>query len=560
MRSRSFIVGFLVMWVGGCNDILGNRLGKAKPKPEHEPIEMVCEPAALESCYTGPMGTAGQGECKSGLHACQLDGMGWGPCLDERLPGIEDCDGQKRDEDCDGLINESGESCVCGDGYISAGEMCDDGNVASGDGCDGDCRLRVTALAAGVGHSCAVLSEASVKCWGRNSDGQLGQGDTITRGDGPGEMGASLPAVDLGSGKKVISISSRYYHSCVLLEDGIVKCWGANKDGQLGLGDRDIRGDDPGEMGMALPLVDLGSGVSVNAISVGGYHTCALLSDGKIKCWGRNGNGQLGLGNIDSWGAKPGEMGDSLPAVDLGPGFTATAVHCGAHHTCALLLDGSVKCWGANSLGQLGLGDMNHRGDDLSEMGTNLPTVNLGTGAIAVAIAIGGYHSCALLQTGQVKCWGYNTFGTLGLGNTITPGDGSGEMGDSLPPVELGAKAEAIAAGGSMICALLETGALKCWGLNDAGQLGLGNKVNMGDDSGEMGNALLPVDLGVGMKVAAVVMGEYHVCARLENGFVKCWGANTNGQLGLGDISHRGDQPGEMGDTLPFIKLFNDQY
>jgi LPXTG-motif cell wall-anchored protein len=124
-------------------------------------------------------------------------------------------------------------------------------------------------------------------------------------------------------------------------------------------------------MGAALPVVDLGSGVTATAISTGNSHTCALLSSGAVKCWGYNDNGQLGLGDTNKRGDGPGEMGAALPVVDLGSGVTVTAISTGDEHTCALS-SGAVKCWGANGYGQLGLGDTNKRGDGF-EMGDYLP-------------------------------------------------------------------------------------------------------------------------------------------------------------------------------------------
>ena len=130
------------------------------------------------------------------------------------------------------------------------------------------------------------------------------------------------------------------------------------------------------------------------------------MDDDSVKCWGGNYNGQLGLGDTNSRGDESNEMGDNLPAVNLGTGRTAKAIATGELHTCALLDDDSVKCWGGNHRGQLGLGDTNSRGDESNEMGDNLPAVNLGTGRTAKAIATGGYHTCALLDNDSVKCWG----------------------------------------------------------------------------------------------------------------------------------------------------------
>jgi len=415
---------------------------------------------------------------------------------------------------------------------------------------------RVVSIAAGGNHSCALRADGSVKCWGDNELGALGLGDLEHRGDGPGEMGANLPVVDLGPGVAATAIAGGGYHTCALLVGGSVKCWGFNDQGQLGLGDRDFRGDEPGEMGASLPVVDLGPGVTATAIAAGAVHTCALLAGGTVKCWGEN-YGQLGLGDISYRGDEPGEMGASLPAVDLGPGVTATAISATAYHTCALLVGGAVKCWGLN-FAALGLGDTETRGDEPGEMGANLPTVDLGTGKTAIAISAGGYHTCALLVGGTVKCWGANFYGSLGLGDAEIRGDQPGEMGDNLPPVDIGpgVKVRALAVGWDHSCVILASRALKCWGRNSFGELGLGDTNHRGDQSGEMGANLPTVDLGADMTATAIVAdGGAHACALLSGGNVKCWGANWIGALGLGDTEHRGDQPGEMGDNLPPVEL-----
>jgi len=349
------------------------------------------------------------------------------------------------------------------------------------------------------GYACALLDNKSVKCWGSNYNGQLGLGDTNNRGDAPGEMGDNLPAVDLGTGRTATAIfSGDGGYACALLDDKSLKCWGSNYNGQLGLGDTNNRGDAPGEMGDNLPAVDLGTGRTATAIFCTYSHACALLDNKSVKCWGSNYNGQLGLGDTNNRGDAPGEMGDNLPAVDLGTGRTATAISIGGSHACALLDNKSVKCWGSNYNGQLGLGDTNYRGDAPGEMGDNLPAVDLGTGRTATAISTGGSHTCALLDDKSVKCWGYNYNGELGLGDTNNRGDAPGEMGDNLPAVDLGTgrMATAILNDGSRTCALLDNKSVKCWGYNYSGQLGLGDTNNRGDAPGEMGDYLPAVDLG----------------------------------------------------------------
>ncbi|MFN3218723.1 MAG: RCC1 domain-containing protein [Acidimicrobiales bacterium] len=250
-------------------------------------------------------------------------------------------------------------------------------------------------------------------------------------------MGANLPVVDLGEGRTAVAISAGVAHTCALLDDGSVKCWGAGSAGRLGYGDTVTRGDGAGEMGDALPAVDLGEGRTAVAIAGGSVHTCVVLDDGSVKCWGLNDSGQLGYGDTADRGDGAGEMGDALPVVDLGAGRTAVAIAGGSVHTCVVLDDGSVKCWGAGSTGRLGYGDTVTRGDGAGEMGDALPVVDLGAGRTAAAVTTGSAHTCVALDDGSAKCWGFNGNGRLGYGDTADRGDGAGEMGDLLPAVDL---------------------------------------------------------------------------------------------------------------------------
>ena len=414
------------------------------------------------------------------------------------------------------------------------------------------------AIAAGTSHTCVLVHDATVKCWGLNASGQLGQGSTTTRGDGFGEMGDDLVAVDLGVGRTATAITAGASHTCALLDNATVKCWGLNTNGQLGLGDTAARGDAPGEMGNLLPAVSLGTGRTATAITAGANHTCALLDDATVKCWGQNTNGRLGLGDNAARGDAAGEMGNSLPAVSLGTGRTATAITAGTNHTCALLDSAAVKCWGSNTGGQLGLGDTAARGDAAGEMGNSLPAVSLGTGRTATAVSAGISFTCAVLDNATVKCWGNNATGQLGLGDTVLRGDNAGEMGNSLPAVNLGAGRTATgvsASTGASACAVLDNATLKCWGNNATGQLGLGDTANRGDAAGEMGDSLPAVSLGTGRTARGATSGDAHSCARLDNATVKCWGFNASGQLGLGTTTTRGDGAGEMGESLPAISL-----
>lgn len=402
-----------------------------------------------------------------------------------------------------------------------------------------------------------------LKAWGNNREGQLGLGDTNPRGTASGQMGTNLAFVDVGSGRTVKSIAGGYHHTCALLDNNKVKCWGLNNSGQLGLGDTTNRGQTSGQMGDALPYVNLGTNRTVKSIAGGGSnnesmgHTCALLDNNKVKCWGWNTFGELGLGDTINRGDSPNQMGDALPYVDLGTGRTARKIFSGWAHTCALLDNNKTKCWGRNNTGALGLGDTTNRGDVSGQMGDALPYVNLGTDRYIKSALGMAASNCALLDNNKVKCWGYNIAGQLGLGDTNNRGDASGEMGDALPYVELGTgmTAQTLSGTGHSICALLNNNKVKCWGYNHNGALGLGDTTSRGTAPEQMGDGLPFVELGTGLTATQISSGNDHTCAILNDNTFKCWGDNWAGQLGLGNTEGRGTAPGQMGDSLPTVDI-----
>lgn len=374
--------------------------------------------------------------------------------------------------------------------------------------------------------------------------------------------GKEIGSLTIGSGclGRTVQIAAAGKTTCLLTRTGDLKCWGNNNNGQLGQGDTNNRGDNPDEMS-ALAPINLGTGLKAKGMALGEFHVCAIIDDGRVKCWGSNGYGQLGIEAGGNRGGSPDQMGDNLPFVNLGTGRTAKALTAGDNFTCALLDNGSVKCWGINGFGQLGVGDTSNRGASAGQMGDFLPAVDLGTGKTAKAIDSGALHTCALLNDNSVKCWGWNYSGELGIGNTTAKGDNAGEMGDSLMAVDLGTgrTAKAIAGGYMHVCAILDNNALKCWGYNVYGQLGLGNTANRGDNPNEMGDYLPTVFLGWASLVAeryatSIALGYLHTCALLDNGGLKCWGSNELGQLGLGDTNDRGDNASEMSD-LPEVSF-----
>ncbi len=394
------------------------------------------------------------------------------------------------------------------------------------------------AISAGGYHSCALLDNGTVRCWGQDAFGQTGESNPSSPDFTKVTPGEVAP-VELGVDRTAVEISAGGYHTCALLDDGTVRCWGQNVDGQLGYGHTNTIGDNetPGSVGP----VDLGGHTAI-AIASGGYHTCALLDNGTVECWGLNSSGQLGYGKTANIGDN--ETPASVGTVNLG-GRSAVAVFPGSFHTCALLDDGTVKCWGPASSGQLGYGNTNMIGDN--ETPAAVGALDLGSAHGVIEISAGATHTCALLDDGTVRCWGNGERGRLGYGNTNDIGDD--ETPVSAGPVDFGAGRGVVelAAGEGFSCAILDDGTVRCWGLNSSGQLGYGNTNNIGDD--ETPSTAGPVNLGAGRTAVQIATGSTHACAILDNGTVRCWGNGANGRLGYGNTNTIGDDetPGPIG-------------
>jgi alpha-tubulin suppressor-like RCC1 family protein len=378
---------------------------------------------------------------------------------------------------------------------------------------------------------CAILSTGAVKCWGYNRQGELGYGDTQDRGGSPAHMGGGLPAISLGSGNTAVSVSTNCSdsgaggHTCAVLNGGSVKCWGANGSGDLGYGDT-LQRKSP-----SAAVLDFGLGRTVKSLGTTCRGGCALLDDATVKCWGNNVYGELGLGDAVQR-SQPGG------AALLGANRTAVSVVTGATSVCALLDNGDTKCWGNNTYGQLGLGDTLPRSNP-----STLPAVSLGAGRTAQDLGVMAEATCAALDDGTVKCWGHNGLGALGLGDTLDRNAPSSAVSGLLAPVQ------GLVGGAHHVCAILADGRLQCWGRNAFGQLGLG-------DSTDRLTAPAEVSLGTGRTANDVMLGNYFTCALLDNLTVKCWGANYIGALGLGDVTNRGDEPSQMGSSLPVVSLW----
>lgn len=333
--------------------------------------------------------------------------------------------------------------------------------------------------------SCAVRANGTVACWGANGSGQLGDGTTSNR---------STP-VDVVGLHGAVSVAVGGSHACAVLANGHIMCWGSNGDGELGDGTTDYR----------LSLVEVSGITTAVSVSAGDNYTCAVLADGHVKCWGANWDGQLGDGTTD---------GHSAPALvnDL---ESAVAVTASSSHACALLSSGSVKCWGSNGDGQLGDGTTDSRF-------TPTPVVGVSS---AVSLSANGTHTCVALADGHVNCWGSNWSGQLGNGTTNA----------SSAPVEVAAisTAEVVTTGDDHSCAVLADGGVKCWGYNYHG--------NLGDGSRSDSNTPVAVITATGDLAGAITgaSGNHHNCVILGDGTLRCWGRNSDGQLGDGSTTRR---------------------
>jgi alpha-tubulin suppressor-like RCC1 family protein len=440
----------------------------------------------------------------------------------------------------------------------------------------------VTAIAAGHWHTCALLAEGAVYCWGRGETGQIGNGDTD-------DQNVPVP-VSMPSDIVSISAGGRWDRgwSCAVTAGGFARCWGANSAGNFGTGDvADANPtpvtvtawpdmavvapgadfgcfllahgsllcaglNDTGQLGdtalpnpsptlQGVPLTRASMGVRVSS---GERHTCAIVSDGTVRCWGHNGSGRLGNGT---------NAASSIPVPVAGV-TGARSISAGGAHTCAVVADGTVRCWGYNGSGQLGDGgttdrwlpvtvsglsnavavasgaaftcvldafgrvwcfgdDSHHQLGDGGWTAQSRPIEVTGLGPVA-AITAGANHACAILPDGWAACWGDETSGQVGP-------MGSGRQFGFVPG------ATAIAAGRDHTCALLADGTVNCWGANAAGQLG---------DNTTTPTAQPVVVAGI-TNATAIAVGASHTCALLSDTSVRCWGANASGQLGGGSTT-----------------------
>ena len=404
----------------------------------------------------------------------------------------------------------------------------------------------VRAVSTSGTHTCAVLSSGAVECWGGDSAGEIGNGaqqsDPIER---------PTAVVGIATATQVVTGGR---HTCALLADGTVECWGSGSDGQLGNGDMK---DSP------VPVAVTGI-TAATQISADGDHSCALLADGTVSCWGHSSRLDPITGHVSDtavpfhvagvanatqitagsshdcallrnasvlcWGfGESGQLGNGQKPVYSGPvevvlGDAVAQVSADGGHTCALLTDDTVSCWGTETLAGVPEG----------VSATPVPVPGIAT---ALRLSTGNVHACAVLREGAIDCWGNDSVGQLGNGSPDVSIDfGAGTTYASTARVVNLPRVGQVTAGVAQLCAVIDTGGADCWGFNDQRALGQPSALD---------STLVPLAVPAPASNGATQISagisafshEDHTCARLGDGTVACWGANDSGQLGNGTMT-----------------------
>ncbi len=360
----------------------------------------------------------------------------------------------------------------------------------------------VPKLALGANQTC-VLEGGIVRCWGYF----VAAGTDRSYGRQPGQMPAPrLPVTHPFAAFRVADIALGYGHGCALLTNGGVRCWGTNTQGELGRGNRESVG---ASFPSTMPPRSVNVGAPAMRLTAGIDSSCTLISGREVRCWG-SGAGREGGTQVN---APVGDEDGEMPPSGIVLEHAIVAMDGGGGHICILLDGGQVRCWGSAEYGET------------PQAGSS---ADVELDGVAVGIATGWHHSCALMGSGEVYCWGLNSFGMLGQGNLLDRRADSKVQGPARVPLPFAAIA--ISAFGSHTCAVLEGGVLACWGDNEYGQLGLGHTEIIGDGPDEMQSII--VDLPG--PVQSVATGLGHTCALLRDKSLYCWGRNDDGQLGLG--------------------------
>jgi len=352
-----------------------------------------------------------------------------------------------------------------------------------------------------------VIDDSTVEAW------QYDEGSLAGEFDVP-EQTQACTAYQVSAGKSA---------TCVILSDNKVKCWGDNANGQLGIG---TSGNDKVTQPPASAITEFEGAESISVSSDFRDFVCTRSggwTGSDVRCWGSNSAGQVN-GKRGDPESQPSPL--EVPSV---VGMDVDSVVAGVEHSCACMRTGEVRCWGSAGNGRLGNG--------------NSGGGNANLGGKASKVCAGYQHSCALMVGGQVKCWGAGIYLGQDSANDVTGAT-------TIPNVKNLETATDIACGGTHTCAVLSSGALKCWGQNNFGQLGQDSTNPYGEQAGIYSMSALR-GIGGWTNVRSVTAGREHTCATFLDSTVKCWGSGSNGKLGTGGESNVGHTSASMAGLQP---------
>ena len=346
---------------------------------------------------------------------------------------------------------------------------------------------------AGGQHTCGVREDSTLWCWGRNFSSLLGLGVT---------SGSKSKPQSMDSSQNFRTIAAGVTHGCGTGADGTLWCWGSNQYGELGLGE-DISGRDTPQQ--------VGEDTDWESVSAGGWQSCGVRDDGTLWCWGRNWDGQLGVGD-ESDRDTPTQVGEDTDWESVSSGIT---------HACGVREDSTLWCWGRGNDGRLGLGDESDR-DTPQQVGDD---------ADWKSVSSGEGHTCGVQDDGTLWCWGAGLFGRLGQGD-----DESNR--DTPTQVAQDTDWKSVSSGAFHTCGVRQDSTLWCWGS------GLGGRLGLGDES----DRNTPQQVEDDTEWESVSAGGAHTCGVRQDSTLWCWGIGSSGRLGLGDESDR-YTPTQVGET-----------
>lgn len=351
-------------------------------------------------------------------------------------------------------------------------------------------------VSSGRNHSCGIQANGTLWCWGKNNQGQLGAGFTSA-------TDSRTPIQEASGSTNWLEVSAGGDFTCALKSGGTLWCWGFNADGQLGVGNLALRSS-------PTPVVGNTSATAGpwNAITAGGATACALRLNRTLWCWGSNVKGQLGN---NSFAGR-----STTPVPESSNGIDWTAVNAGGAHACATKLNGFLFCWGDNTLGQVGNGQIGNF--------IRVPTVEATFSNAWRQVSTGRDHTCAVKNDGSLWCWGSNSFGQLGINSTV---------GQTFATQEatFANTWSSVTAGGVHSCAIKLDRTAWCWGGNLTGQLGNGSIITPFPPPA---NQLFPLPITGNGSYLSLEVGLSHSCGIRITNRVSCWGGNADGQLGNG--------------------------